>query len=109
MRWFPDEASYWAEKLETDINLSLIKSQEAPNLLKGNKLPPVWIKSIKPEHVAPQRNDTTAMIGDSIIKGLRNDLLSHAAKRRVTVRSFPTASSSDMKHYLQPSLQLEPS
>ena len=85
------------------------KSQEAPNLLKGNKLPPVWIKSIKPEHVAPQRNDTTVMIGDSIIKGLRNDLLSHAAKRRVTVRKFPTASSSDMKHYLQPSLQLEPS
>jgi len=23
------------------------KSQEAPNLLKGNKLPPVWIKSVK--------------------------------------------------------------
>ena len=109
MRWFPDEASYWAEKLETDINLSLIKSQEALNLLKGNKLPPVWIKSIKPEHVAPQRLDTTVMIGDSIIKGLRNDLLSHATKRRVTVRSFPAASSSDMKHYLQPSLQLEPS
>ena len=27
----------------------------------------------------------------------------------VTVRSFPGASSSDMKHYLQPSLQLKPS
>ena len=61
------------------------------------------------EHVAPQRNDTTFIIGDSIIKGLRNDLLSRATKRRVTVRSFPGASSGDMKHYLQPSLQLEPS
>ena len=61
------------------------------------------------EHVAPQRNDTTVIVGDSIIKGLRNDLLSRAIQRRVTVRSFPGASSSDMKHYLQPSLQLEPS
>lgn len=60
------------------------------------------------EHVGTQCNDTTIIIGDSIIKGLRNDLLSRATKRRVTVRSFPGASSSDMKHYLQPSLQLEP-
>ena len=49
------------------------------------------------EQVAPQRNDTAVIIGDSIIKGLRNDLLSRATKRRVTVRSFPGASSSDMK------------
>ena len=61
------------------------------------------------EHVAPQRNDTTVITGDSIINGLRNNLLSRATKRRVTVRSFPGASSSDMKHYLQPSLLLEPS
>ena len=61
------------------------------------------------EHVAPQRNDTAVIIGDSIIKGLRNDLLSRATKRRVTIRSFPGASSSYMKHYLQPSLQLKPS
>ena len=60
------------------------------------------------EQVAPQRIDTTVIIGDSIIKGLRNDLLSRATKRRVTVGSFPVSSSSDMKHYLQPSLQLEP-
>ena len=61
------------------------------------------------EHVARQRNDTAVIIGDSIIKGLHNDLLSRATQRRVTVRSFPGASSSDMKHYLQPSLQLKPS
>ena len=47
------------------------------------------------EHVGTQCNDTTIIIGDSIIKGLRNDLLSRAT-------------SSDMKHYLQTSLQLEP-
>ena len=41
------------------------------------------------EHVAPQRNDTIVIIADSIIKGLRNDLLSRATKLRVTVRSFP--------------------
>jgi len=46
------------------------------------------------EHVAPQRIDTTVIIGDSIIKGLRNDLLSRATKRRVTVRSFPATISS---------------
>ena len=61
------------------------------------------------EHVEPQCNDTTVIIGDSIIKGLRNDLLSRATKRRVPVRSFPGTLSSDMRHCLQPSLQLEPS
>ena len=57
----------------------------------------------------PETTDTTVIIGDSIIKGLRRDLLSRAAKRRVTVRSFPGATVGDMKHYLQPSLQLKPS
>ena len=61
----------------------------------------------EPETHTP--TDTTVIIGDSIIKGLRRDLLlSRAAKRRVTVRSFPGATVGDMKHYLQPSLQLKP-
>ena len=25
MRWFPDEASYWAEKLQTDVNFPRLK------------------------------------------------------------------------------------
>ena len=42
------------------------------------------------EHVARQRDNTAVIIGDSIIKGLRNDLLSRATQRRVTVRTaFP--------------------
>ena len=61
----------------------------------------------EPETDTP--TDTTVIVGDSIIKGLRRDLLSRAAKRRVTVRSFPGATVGDMKHYLQPSLQLKPS
>ena len=36
-------------------------------------------------------NEGTIIVGDSIVKGLRKDLLSRAAKRRVTVRSFPGA------------------
>ena len=52
--------------------------------------------------------DTTVIIGDSIIKSLRRDLLSRAAKRRVIVLSFPDATVGDMKHYLQLSLQLMP-
>ena len=53
-------------------------------------------------------NEETVIIEDSIIKGLRRDLLSKAAKRRVTVRSFPGATTADMKHYLQPCLKAEP-
>ena len=49
-----------------------------------------------------------SLLETRFIKGLPKNLLSRATKRRVTVRSFPGASSSDMKHYLQPSLQLEP-
>ena len=42
--------------------------------------------------------------GTIIVKGLRRDLLSRAAKRRVTVKSFPGATTADMEHYLRPSL-----
>ena len=51
-------------------------------------------------------NEETIIIVDSIIKGLRRDLLSRAAKRRVAVRSFPGATTIDMKHYLQPCVEL---
>ncbi|PFX23703.1 hypothetical protein AWC38_SpisGene11748 [Stylophora pistillata] len=53
-------------------------------------------------------NEDTIIVGDSIVKGLRKDLLSRAAKRRVTVRSFPGATTADMEHYLQPSLATKP-
>ena len=53
-------------------------------------------------------NEGTIIVGDSIVKGLRNDFLSRAAKRRVTVRSFPGATTTDMEHYLQPSLATKP-
>ena len=43
------------------------------------------------------------------IQGVRNDPVSRATQRCVTVRSFPGGTSSDMRHYLQPSLQLKPS
>ena len=45
-------------------------------------------------------NEGTIIVGDSIVKGLRRDLLSRAAKQRVTVRSFPGATTADMEHYL---------
>ena len=53
-------------------------------------------------------NEGTIIVGDSIVKGLRRDLLSRAAKQRVTVRSFPGATTADMEHYLQPSLAKKP-
>ena len=92
----------------------VVRSKKKKKKSKGSKSPQgqqaaTGMDQEHQEHVAPQRNDTAVIIGDSIIKGLRNDLLSRATQRRVTVRSFPGASSSDMKHYLQPSLQLKPS
>ena len=53
-------------------------------------------------------NEETIIIGYSIIKGLLRDLLNRAAKRRVTVRSFPGATTTDMKHYLQPCVERNP-
>ena len=40
-------------------------------------------------------NEGTIIVGDSIVKGLRRG----AAKQRVTVRSFPGATTADMEHY----------
>ena len=91
-----------------------VRSKKKKKKLRGSKSPQgqqaaTGMDQEHQEHVAPQRNDTTVITGDSIINGLRNNLLSRATKRRVTVRSFPGASSSDMKQYLQPFLQLKPS
>lgn len=57
----------------------------------------------------PQRfNEATIIVGDSIVKGLRRDLLSWAVKQCATVRSFSGATTADMEHYLQPSLAVKP-
>ena len=53
-------------------------------------------------------NEGTVIVGDSIVKGLRRDLLSQAAKLRVVVRSFPGARTAGIEHYLQPSLATKP-
>ncbi|KAL9978165.1 hypothetical protein ACROYT_G015655 [Oculina patagonica] len=53
-------------------------------------------------------NEGTIIVGDSIVKGLPKDLLSRAAKRRITVRSFPGATTTDIEHYQQPSLATKP-
>ena len=53
-------------------------------------------------------NEGTVIVGDLIVKGLRRDLLSRAAKRRVTERGFPGATTAGMEHYLQPSLATKP-
>ena len=68
-------------------------------------------KYARVNHQDTQRSrssEETIIIGDSIIKGLRRDLLSRAAKRRATVRSFPGVTTTDMKHYLQPCAELNP-
>ena len=51
-------------------------------------------------------NEETIIVGDSIIKGLQRDLFSRAAKRSVIVKSFPGATTTNMKHHVQPCVEL---
>ena len=80
------------------------KQRNANKIKAKNKNSP----SLEKNKSGPSSNEETIIVGDSIIKGLRRDLLSRAAKRPVTVRSFPGATTADMKHYLQPSLEAKP-
>lgn len=80
------------------------KQRNANKIKAKNKNSP----SLEKNKSGPSSNEETIIVGDSIIKGLRRDLLSRAAKRPVTVRRFPGATTADMKHYLQPSLEAKP-
>ena len=76
---------------------SFLKSTNSLYLTKSSNAPPLG---------NPLGSNALGIMGNY---NLWNALLSRAAKRRVTSRSFPSATVGDMKHYLQPSLKLKPS
>ena len=53
-------------------------------------------------------NNTTVIIGDSMIKNVQGWKLGRKAGHRVIVKSFPGASTADMFHYLKPTLDKKP-
>ena len=50
----------------------------------------------------------TLVLGDSLIKVLRNDLLSKSAKQKVNVKCFRGATADDMHHYIISPLSKSP-
>ena len=53
-------------------------------------------------------NFTTVLVGDSIIKQIQGWKLGKKVGHRVVVKSFSGATTSDMKHYLKPTLEKNP-
>ncbi|CAB4023654.1 Scavenger receptor cysteine-rich type 1 M130 [Paramuricea clavata] len=51
---------------------------------------------------------STVVIGDSLLKGLRQHSITKATNTKVQVKCFPGAKLSDMKHYSIPSLAIDP-
>ena len=51
---------------------------------------------------------TTVLVGDSIIKQIQGQQLGRKVGHRVVVKSFPGASTNDMKHYLMPTFDKSP-
>lgn len=54
------------------------------------------------------KTKATVIVGDSIVKGLRQEKISPNSNDKVTVRSFPGAITSDMKDYIKPILKRNP-
>ena len=60
----------------------------------------------KPEQPKPWKPNTTLIVGDSMVAGLNQQRMS--VNQQVKVRSFPGATTHDMKDYLKPLLKKKP-
>ena len=60
------------------------------------------------EDSVPEKESTTLLIGDSMIKNIRGTKLGEAVGHRVVVKSFSGATTKAMKDYLKPNLELSP-
>ena len=60
------------------------------------------------EHRQQRRSKYTAVLGDSLLKGIRRDKISRSTKRRVSIGCFPGATIEDMKYYIKPTLKRKP-
>ena len=64
--------------------------------------------SIQNASSSDNSNFTTVLVGDSIIKQIQGWKLGKKVGHRVVVKSFSGATTSDMKHYLKPTLEKNP-
>ena len=55
-----------------------------------------------------KRSKYIAVLGDSLLKGIRLDKISRSTKQRVSVGCFPGATIEDMKDYIKPTLKRKP-
>lgn len=72
-----------------------------------NKIKPAN-KSKKSSDNKERDNNATVVIGDSLLKGLRQHSIAKATKSKVQVKCFPGANLQDMKHYSIPALSAKP-
>ena len=60
------------------------------------------------EHRQQKKSKYTAILGDSLLRGIRQDKISRSTKRRVSIGCFPGATIEDMKYYIKPTLKRKP-
>ena len=65
-------------------------------------------REIPNRHRQGKRSKYTAVLGDSLLKGIRRDKISRSTKQRVSVGCFPGATIEDMKDYIKPTLKRKP-
>jgi len=60
------------------------------------------------EHRQQKKSKYTAVLGDSLLRGIRRDKISRSTKQRVRIGCFPGATIEDMKYYIKPTLKRKP-
>ena len=93
------------ENNEMDSNLS----NKSPSIAKDKSTSNKNSNDPKPADAPNKREQrTTVIVGDSLLKGIRQHSITKASKTKTLVKCFPGSKINDMKHYCIPVLGTKP-
>ena len=94
------KSPFYIERPGVNKNLDLHKKSKAVQTAKYDET-----DNARRVDGSSRSTQETLVLGDSLIKDLRSDLLSKSTKQRVNVKCFRGATSDDMHHYIVPPLR----
>ena len=95
------------ESLESKEIQEIVTETDKPTNVENMVKPKNNAENSKSTH-PPKKHGCTVLIGDSLLKGLRQHSISKAVKTKTTVKCFPGAKVNDLNHYCIPVLATKP-
>lgn len=85
-----------------NVNDGSEKPREQPEVIEIDNLTGCTTYRTGWEHKKSARNTKATVVGDSMVKELRQDRISRSSNDKVIIRCFPGATTDDMKDYIKP-------